>query len=177
MGWSVRLIALSLCVSPLTACGRPREVEERKRILAVPSAMEQIKAKVEKTRLYDDQGALQPSDEVVAGLRLPRGLTLEFQKERRWVYDTTVSQARLRAYFGPRLDTGSVSPGGGAVTYSHARAKESHGEIFFDVVIGAKPGMPSHNFVDIRQYAPVPVKWPSDDEVRRQLAEAARRGG
>jgi hypothetical protein len=176
MGWPGRLIALAWLSLSLVACGRPREVEERKRILAVPSAAEQLKTKVERTRLFDDKGELQPSDEVVAGLRLPRGLTLEFQKERRWVYDTTVSQERLRAYFGPRLDTGSVSPGGGAVTYSHARARESQGEIFFDVVIGVKPGMPSHNFVDIRQYAPVPVKWPSDEEVRRQLAEAARNG-
>lgn len=177
MGWPLRLIVLGLAsLSILSACGRPREMEERKRILQVPSAVEQVRAKVEKTRLFDDKGALQPSDELVAGLRLPRGLKLEFQKERRWVYDTTVSLDRLRAYFGPRLETGSVTPSGGAVIYGHARALESQGEVFFDVVIGVKPGMPKNNFVDIRQYAPVPVQWPSDQEVRRQLAEAAKRG-
>lgn len=157
-------------------CSRPREVEQRRELLNVPPAVEQVKATVARTRLYDDKGALEPSDELVSGLRLPRGLTLQFKLERRWVYDTTVSLEKLRAYFGPRLETGSVAPGGGAVTYKHARARESEGAIFFDVLIGVKPGERGHNFVDIREYAPVPVTWPSDEEVRKKLAEAAARG-
>lgn len=175
MATRVTLVTLLVGLS-LGACSRAAKLEERREMLTAPSQAEVVKAHHENTRLFDEQGALLPSDELVSGLRLPRGLKLEFKLERRWVYDTTVSHERLREYFGPRLDTGGATPGGGAVTYKHARAKESEGAIFFDVVIGAKPGMRGHNFVDIREHAPVPVKWPSDQEVRKALAEAARRG-
>jgi hypothetical protein len=151
-------------------------LEERRELLTAPSQAEVIMAHHQNTRLYGDDGALEPSDELVSGLRLPRGLKLEFKLERRWIYDTTVSLERLRAYFAPRLETGGVTPGGGALTYKHARAKESAGDIYFDVVIGGTPAKPGHSFVDIRQYAPVPVKWPSDQEVRKAIADAARRG-
>lgn len=179
MGRRVRLtvcLLVAMAGVVASACDRPREVEQRRELLKVPSAVEQAKQHREQTRLYDDTGALVPSDEVISGLRLPRGLKLQFKLERRWVYDTLVPLDRLRAYFGPRLETGSVAPGGGAVTYKHARAKESAGEIFFDVLIGAKVAEPGRNFVDIREYAPVPVTWPSDEEVRKKMAEAAARG-
>lgn len=169
-------LGLTLALAAAAGCGRAREVEQRRELLTVPPQVEQVKAAVAREQLYDASGALQESDELVSGLRLPRGLQLTHTLERRWVYDTTVPLEALRKYFGPRLITGSVTPGGGAVTYTHAQAKDSQGEIFFDVVIGAKRGQPGHHFVDVRQYAPVPTQWPSDDEVRRQLAEAAKRG-
>jgi hypothetical protein len=177
MGWRTRLsfgslVALMLVVA--AGCGRPREVEARRELLDVPSQIEQVQQKVLKTRILDDSGNLEPSEVVVSGLRLPRGLAEQIASERRHIYDTTVDRDKLIAYFGPRLETGEVKPGGGAVKYVRARSRESAGEIFFDVLIGTKPGVPGHNFVDIREYPPMPLKWPSNEEVQRKLAEQAR---
>jgi len=178
MGRPVRIawrVAIALVVICGGACNRAPELEERRELLTAPTQAQVVQAHHENTRVFDDQGALKPSDELVSGLRLPRGLKLQTKLPRRWVYDTTVPHERLREYFAPRLDTGAATPGGGALTFKHARSKESEGAIFFDVVIGAKPGVPGHNFVDIREHAPVPVKWPTDQEVRKAIAEAARR--
>lgn len=178
MGWRARLnsawVVAGVGLALAAGCGRPREVEQRRELLNVPTQLQQVQEKVRKTRILDEAGNLEPSDVVISGLRLPRGLTEEIASERRHIYDTTVDREKLIAYFGPRLETGEVTPGGGAIKYVHARAKESAGEIFFDVLIGAKPRVPGHYFVDIREYPPRPVQWPSHEEVQRKLAEQAR---
>lgn len=174
MGWRRLSSGLLVALVVAAGCGRPREVEARRELLSVPSQIEQVQQKVLKTRILDDNGNLEPSDVVVSGLRLPRGLTEEIASERRHVYDTTVDRDKLIAYFGPRLETGEVRPGGGALKYVRARSRESAGEIFFDVVIGSKPGVPGHSFVDIREHPPVPLVWPSNEEVQRKMAEQAR---
>jgi hypothetical protein len=82
-------------------------------------------------RMYDARGVPLPSDERVAGLTLPRGLTKQpaLSSERRHVYHSTVPRAPLLRYFGPRLTTVNIQERGEAVTYVDAVPREARGGI------------------------------------------------
>lgn len=73
------------------------------------------------TLLYDSEGNLLESDEVLGGLQLPRGLELRFELERRHIYQANVPREKLLEYLGPRLVTGRVDASDSQVVYRAAR--------------------------------------------------------
>ena len=119
------LIALSWtagCETPGQAT-RAAEVRKRQvRALTPVNVKQKLAERDEKNRLYDAEGKLLPSDDIVGGVRLPRGLTPRLTVQNRHYFHTKVSLVRLRAYFGPRLVTAKIIPDGPS-TYKYVGAK------------------------------------------------------
>ncbi len=122
--------------------------------------------------LYDAEGNLRESDEVVAGLRLPRGLQLDHEEERRHVYQTHVPIGKVVAYFGPRLFTGLVDRIGDGAVYRGATVVGVENAPRMEVSI-LQTG--SSVRVEIVELPPMPATPPSPAELQRQWEEMMRR--
>lgn len=117
--------------------------------------------------LYDAEGNLLPSDTVIAGLPLPRGLeTRPVHGERRHVYTTDVPLTKVQAYFGRRLITGQVDRMGDAAIFRRAVPQGVRGGVVhLDVGIHPIPrGGTRVEVIEIRPPSPNPV--PAADLIR-----------
>jgi hypothetical protein len=127
--------------------------------------------------LYDDDGNLRASDERVAGLTLPVGLTPRGSSdERAHLYTSTAPILRLLRYFGPRLTTGTVEPrAGGGACYRSATVREATGSsVHLDVTIMPIPG--ERISVEIRELPPAVVTPPPESESIHALEQAMANG-
>ena len=127
-------------------------------------------------RMRTRYGVPLPSDERVAGLVLPRGLTKieALSSERRHVYSSEVPRDRLLRYFGPRLTTMNVEQDGEVVTYHEAIPREARGGIVkLDVTIRSTSAHPAR--VDIYERPP-PSRGASisEEEIRRHLSSQTK---
>ncbi|MGD8863043.1 MAG: hypothetical protein PVI30_23720 [Myxococcales bacterium] len=169
----------ALCVA-LAACSGGEEAQQqaqRRELLTVPDRSDELEALREKRRVYDAEGNLIPSGEVVAGVELPRGLELYRSFEGEWYYRTfKIRSEDLVRYFKPRLFTGQVNYTlNAAVTFKNARSKDFPEAPPIDVRIAKKRGGATISDVYIRQHQPPERKqWPSQAESEAQL-EAMRR--
>jgi hypothetical protein len=121
-------------------------------------------------QLYDADGRLLPSDEVVAGLPLPRGLRFRSEQAGTRIYTSYVPLEKLQGYFGPRLITGKVKHGGGAITYVAAVPADARGGVVqLDVRLGANLSRPGLSFVELREIPPTPENPPSEAEIRSKM--------
>ncbi|MBX3248947.1 MAG: hypothetical protein KF901_17350 [Myxococcales bacterium] len=125
--------------------------------------------------LYDANGDLLPSREVVAGLTLPRGLTKRpLAGERRHVYVTQVPLAKVQAYFGPRLITGQVDRVGAGAVFRRAVPREARGGVVH-LDVGVYPVPRGGARVEIYELPPVPQNQPPPEELMRRFDEEQRR--
>jgi hypothetical protein len=127
--------------------------------------------------LYDEEGVPRESDERVAGLVLPRGLTKvdALSGPRRHAYHSEVPVDRLLRYFGPRLLTGNVEQLGSTVIYRQATPRGSRGgRVELDVRIEPTSGHPA--FVEIYELPPPPLPGVviSEEEIRRHFEQRQR---
>jgi hypothetical protein len=119
--------------------------------------------------LYGSDGLLRESDEVVAGLRLPVGLTKVHGEERRHVYRTRVPLRAVQRYFGPRLVTGQVDEVGTGAVYRNAVPRGVRGgTVKLDVSILP---VSSGTRVEIVEIRPPPPNPPDLAEIRRWARE------
>lgn len=126
--------------------------------------------------LYDEEGVPRESDDRVAGLVLPRGLTKidALSVDRRHVYTSEMPPQKLLRYFGPRLTTMQIDRRGEAVTYREAIPRGVQGgAVKLDVTIEPTPENPSR--IEIYERPPPPPEGTviSEEEIRRHL-EAGR---
>ena len=122
--------------------------------------------------LYDAQGVPLESDEAVAGLVLPRGLTKNelVSEERRHVYASEVELTRLLRYFGPRLTTVQIDREGQRVTYRDAVPRGVRGGVVrLDVTV--RPSSAHAAMVEVVERWPEDEQPPtvSEEEIRRHL--------
>ena len=123
--------------------------------------------------LYDSEGNLRESEDIVAGLTLPRGLEVDRENERRHIYRSTVPRAKLLAYFGPRLFTGAVDPIGDGAVFRGATVQGAVGStVRLDVSI-LQTGATSR--IEIYELPPIPENPPSPAELQRLWDEEQRR--
>jgi hypothetical protein len=163
-------------VLALAACGSERHDTEGRASEPVPTVAVTAVPRELVPPLYDENGDLAPSDDRVAGLTLPRGLTAEPTEDRSYTYFSTVPIGRLLRYFGPRLTTGTVEPrpGGGAY-YRNATVREAVGSsVHLDVTITPVPG--ERTMIDIRELAPSLVTPPSEAESIHAFEQAIANG-
>src|SRR5262245_50634773 len=84
------LVCAALGCVAAAGCGREAEKEQLRRELLEPQDSQQIAAdKRLERQLFDEKGDLLQSEQKVAGVYLPKGLKLEQQLERRWLYSSS----------------------------------------------------------------------------------------
>jgi len=115
-------VALSVAVAGCTS-----EPERRAPIVRSGAPAEKTGAETPKqepvTRNYDAQGKLLPSDDYIAGIRLPRGAELSHDEGLRHVYRIQAPIDKVLAYFGPMMITGSVERRGKGAVYKRASVR------------------------------------------------------
>ncbi len=171
---SALAIGLLVVLLPL-ACSRGDRAERKREILRAPKPAP-VAQPASKSSLYDDKGFLLPSDEAVAGLRLPRGLKLRRTFFRRWVYETRVPIAKLNIYFAPLLYGGELTSRNKRIAYESARLRADRtGLMRLDLTLRPLPTDERFNLVDIREIPhQVRSKEPTLEAVRKQAAHQRR---
>lgn len=74
-------------------------------------------------RTFDVEGRLIPSDEYIAGIRLPRGVELFRADEVTHVYRVRAPIDKVLAYLGPMMITGNVERRGKGAVYKRASVR------------------------------------------------------
>lgn len=118
------LLALAL-LSALAACTSKPEREaptQRDEAAAEQPRPEAAKPPM-RERIIDPQGRLIPSDEYVAGIRLPRGAELFREDDLRHIYRIRVPIDKVLAYFGPMMITGNVERRSTGAIYKRASVR------------------------------------------------------
>lgn len=155
-------LGFTLAVCTL-ACGEePQKVERAARQVAALKPVNVAKKRAEMLdarRLYDADKKLLPSDEMVAGIRLPRGVELKMDVENRHYYHSKVPLEQLRAYFGPRLTTMQIVPDGkNTYKYVAAKTKDTDDPHLVDVRIGPSAKTMHVNEIMIRDLSLTPIR-------------------
>ncbi len=121
-------------------------------------------------QLIDAKGNLVESDQIVAGLRLPRGLRFIKTKERWHVYETTLPLEKIQKYFGRRLITGEVDRKSHRVVYRGAVPVDVTGGIV-KLDVGIYPSIHNRVRVEITELRPMAKQPLTDTQVRSLLKE------
>jgi hypothetical protein len=162
MGHQYRLRALLLgivLVHASAGCRHRQAVapEERKRELLKPPDVQREQAEDERKRqLIDQEGDLVPSDQIVAGVVLPRGLLLRSLAPPEWTYrGEHLPPAALERYFTARLLTSEITrTKDGMVTFDLAQPKDDPKAPPITLRITRLMGAESTTEVYIRQTVP-----------------------
>jgi hypothetical protein len=119
-----RLAALALLLT-LAGCASERTArdERGKEASGTEAGATETLKKQPLMRNYDAQGRLLPSDDYVAGIRLPRGAQLFREDELLHVYRIQAPIEKVLAYFGPMMITGNVERRGKGAVYKGASVR------------------------------------------------------
>ncbi|MEM7447271.1 MAG: hypothetical protein AAF355_03415 [Myxococcota bacterium] len=166
------LLVVAAAICAVGCRSEPSEAE----VQELPVVIEpQETAAVEPARpTYDDEGALLGGSDVIAGLRMPRGLRLEAEERRKHRYRTEVPIAKVLQYFGPRLFTGQVEKigaQGAAYRYAVPRGVRG-GQVKLDVVVRAMPDGGAQ--IEVVERVPPSKDPPSANELRRLYLQKQR---
>lgn len=155
----------------MSACGPDEVVQTPDRV--EPPTPEHVGGESRRDNfLYDEEGKLRESEDVVAGLALPRGLELSRENERTHIYSTSVPRPKLLEYFGPRLFTSDVDAIGDGAIYRAATVRGARGsEVRLDVSI-IRTGATTR--LEVTELPPMPVNPPSPAELERMWQEQMR---
>lgn len=126
-----------------------------------------------RTRTYDAQGRLIPSDDYVVGIRLPRGAELFREDERQHVYRIRAPIDKVLAYFGPMMITGSVERQGKGAVYKRAsvRGAEVNPTKVDLSILEVGNGMTR---ISVTELPPPPRYIPSSDQTKAAAKESFR---
>jgi hypothetical protein len=136
----------------LAACSSPSKQEQQRELIKPVNRLAAIKKIQDAQRLYDDEGRLLASSEVVSGLRLPRGLKARLSSAHRSIYQTEVPLEKLHWYLNGHLQISQVRRVSGATTYIAAIPREATGSsVRLDVSVG--PDYPNfkQNIIEISE--------------------------
>jgi hypothetical protein len=125
------------------------------------------------TRNYDPQGRLLPSDEYVAGVRMPRGAEIFLESDLRHVYRIRAPIDKVLAYFGPMMITGNVERRGKGAIYKRASVRGAEGSpTKLDVSI-LEVGS-SMTRISITELPPPPTYIPRSEQTKAAARETWR---
>lgn len=106
------------------ACSRKEEAPTSSPAASTEAKTEQPETSAPRPpRVFDVDGRLIPSDEYIAGIRLPRGVELFRADELTHVYRLRAPIERVLAYFGPMMITGNVERQGKGAVYKRASVR------------------------------------------------------
>lgn len=163
-------LLLAALAGAAAACGDdppPR----RKELLRPDETLRRRAEELEKSRIFDAQGELIPSGELVAGLEMPRGLKLFRQTEREHYFDAPrISIEQLERYFAPRLEPSGMARAPKSLTFEGAKIKDAPEALPVTLRMARVDSSETASELMLRT-APPPRVFPSQEEVERQLAE------
>jgi len=124
-------------------------------------------------RNYDAEGRLLPSDDYVAGVRLPRGADLFREDELQHVYRIRAPIDKVLAYFGPMMMTGNVERRGKGAVYKRASVRGAEiSPTKLDVsILELGSGMTR---ISITELPPPPKEVPSSEQVKAAARDSFR---
>ena len=123
---------------------------------------------------FDEEGELLASEQRVAGLILPRGMTEDEGVDGDKRFFTRVRYEKVLRYMGPRLITGEVDRYGDVVIYRNARARDAvGGEVRMDVRVVPDPTGGTRLVIRERSAAP-PVTDETSEEILERLNRELR---
>lgn len=167
-----RCFAVCVLLCGVVGCSKERAQEEEKRELLMPKVAEkreQLQKALEERRVLDDKNELLASEETVAGLLLPRGLTLVRTLEREWYYSTErASPAALERYFTKLLFNTQVERSTASVKFVGSKLKSDATAPPVTVRIDAVSGTSLGAALYIKQAGPA-QRRASGAEVEAQL--------
>lgn len=116
--------------------------------------------------LFDADGKLLPSERVLAGLTLPRGLENEQSGNNRHLFEAPVPAVKLVQYFGPRLLTGRVEPNGTGASFINAIALRPSGTAYhMDVIITERGSQRSSLIIRLTDAPTARPSAPSEEDL------------
>ncbi len=164
------LALLPLLLPHLVGCSSGRSAEDDDGPVLPPPSQTQTR-QAETPPLYDAEGNLLESNQVVAGLTLPRGLEPVRSEPRLHVYTSRVPTDKVARYFGVRLLTGQVVRIGQGAIFKAADVRDVRGgSIKLEVSVLSGSAAPTR--VEIIELPPVPEHPLSDQEVRALLRQS-----
>jgi hypothetical protein len=170
------VLLAALAGAPLAGCGDDPQ-RERKRALLQPNHDVHRKAAEarEKRRLVDDEGDLLPSGEKVAGVMVPKGLTLYRRFEGQSFYKgTQVSTDQLERYFSAELLKARIERTDSLVLFSDAVPRSNPKAIPFELSITRLRGAEKATEVVFRERRPAARSY-FGQKVDPEKLEQARR--
>lgn len=125
------------------------------------------------TRNYDVEGRLLPSDQYVAGVRLPRGCELSLESDLRHVYRIRAPIDKVLVYLGPMMITGNVERRGKGAIYKRASVRGAEvSPTKLDVsILEIGSGMTR---ISITELPPPPPYVPSADQTKAAARDTWR---
>jgi hypothetical protein len=169
----IAFMCLSLAGASLAGC--EREKEEKQRELLRPVDMRQ--KRIDELRLVDANGELIPSGEKIAGLELPKGLSLYRSFDDGWrewyLVGSRLEMAQLDRYLTARLDPLAIERNAKSVFYKDAYLRDDPNARRISVRMTKLIGDIPTTDVYIRQ-APPPRIFRSGEEAEAQI-EARRK--
>lgn len=147
----------------------PSQPESAVREEASPEPVEAMK----RERLLDPQGRMIPSDEYIAGIRLPRGAELFREDELQHIYRIRVPIDKVLAYFGPMMITGNVERRGKGAVYKRASVRGAEVNPTKVTVSILELGTRLTR-VAVTELPPPPKHKPSSDQTKAAAKESFR---
>lgn len=168
------LLMIAASGATLGCSRRQAEKEEQRRVLLKPPERPNPEQVARKAQVLDANGDVMPSDQMVAGVVLPRGLVLRSSSPPEWTYrGNQVPAAALERYFAARLVSNNIARSlGGSVTFEVARPKDDPKAPPITLRIVQLLGEKDATEIYIRQAIPGRPR-PSQAEVEAQI-EARR---
>lgn len=168
-------VVFSMIAALTSTCSSERTPEQGARTEV--SEEESAAAKTQRTssvvRNYDVEGRLLPSDQYVAGVRLPRGCELFVESDLRHVYRVRAPIDKVLAYLGPMMITGNVERRGKGAIYKRASvrgAEMSPTKLDVSVLdVGS-----SMTRISITELPPPPSYVPSAEETKAKARDSWR---
>lgn len=154
----MRLIFLIATAVALLGCSGQTKRERQRELLRPVDRQAELRKVQQGQKLYDQNGRLLASSEVVAGLRLPRGLETRLKGEGRWIYQTEVPLEKLHWYLNSHLQITQIRRVSGATTYLGTIPREVNGApLRLDVTVS--PDYPNlrRNILEISELPPITI--------------------
>jgi hypothetical protein len=164
------LLAVVTMAATVAACRAKHDVEEERRALLKPAPVQSDEEQRRKQQVFDTDGTVLPSDQMIAGVVLPRGLHLYASSEHDWDFMADHVPAKaLERYFAPRLQSQGVTHSlSGAVEFERAQPKDDLKAPLLSLRIVTLRGATDASEVFIHQTVPGKVV-PNQAQVEAQL--------
>lgn len=167
---SSRILVFMLLYATSVACKQNESRSSKPPTVSSPISKASSPKVLSLDQLIDAKGNLVESDQIVAGLRLPRGLRFVKTKERWHMYETTLPLEKIQKYFGRRLITGEVDRKGHRVFYRGAVPIDVTGGIV-KLDVGIYPSIQNRVRIEITELRPMAKQPLTDTQVRSLLKE------